>query len=88
MVSVTYTARPALVASGKCGDSASWKLDADGVLTITGAGPMADYGQHASDNCAPWRTYANDIKKVVVQKGVTAIDVYKRQGLWRPAYLT
>ena len=73
VVSVTYTARPALVASGKCGDSASWKLDADGVLTITGAGPMADYGQHASDNCAPWRTYANDIKKVVVQKGVTAI---------------
>ena len=73
VVSVTYTARPALVASGKCGDSASWKLDADGVLTITGAGPMADYSQHASDNCAPWRTYANDIKKVVVQKGVTAI---------------
>ena len=73
VVSVTYTARPALVASGKCGDSASWKLDADGVLTITGTGPMADYGQHASDNCAPWRTYANDIKKVVVQKGVTAI---------------
>ena len=73
VVSVTYTARPALVASGKCGDSASWKLDADGVLTITGAGPMADYSQHTSDNCAPWRTYANDIKKVVVQKGVTAI---------------
>ena len=73
VVSVIYTARPALVASGKCGDSASWKLDADGVLTITGAGPMADYSQHASDNCAPWRTYANDIKKVVVQKGVTAI---------------
>ena len=73
VVSVTYTARPALVASGKCGDSASWKLDADGVLTITGAGPMADYSQHASDNCAPWRTYANDIKKVVVQEGVTTI---------------
>ena len=73
VVSVTYTARPALVAGGKCGDSASWKLDADGVLTITGAGPMADYGQPASDNCAPWRTYANDIKTVVVEEGVTAI---------------
>ena len=73
VVSVTYTARPALVASGKCGDSASWKLDADGVLTITGVGPMADYSQPTSDNCAPWRTYANDIKKVVVQEGVTTI---------------
>ena len=88
VVSVTYTARPALVASGKCGDSASWKLDADGVLTITGAGPMADYSQHASDNCAPWRTYANDIKKVVVQKGVTAIGSYAFASLERVISVT
>ena len=88
VVSVTYTARPALVASGKCGDSASWKLDANGVLTITGAGPMADYGQHASDNCAPWRTYANDIKKVVVQKGVTAIGSYAFASLERVTSVT
>ena len=88
VVSVTYTARPALVASGKCGDSASWKLDADGVLTITGAGPMADYSQHASDNCAPWRTYANDIKKVVVQKGVTAIGSYAFASLERVTSVT
>lgn len=88
VVSVTYTARPALVASGKCGDSASWKLDADGVLTITGAGPMVDYGQHASDNCAPWRTYANDIKKVVVQKGVTAIGSYAFASLERVTSVT
>ena len=88
VVSVTYTARPALVASGKCGDSASWKLDADGVLTITGAGPMTDYSQHASDNCAPWRTYANDIKKVVVQKGVTAIGSYAFASLERVTSVT
>ena len=88
VVSVTYTARPALVASGKCGDSASWKLDADGVLTITGVGPMADYSQHASDNCAPWRTYANDIKKVVVQKGVTAIGSYAFASLERVTSVT
>ena len=88
VVSVTYTARPALVASGKCGDSASWKLDAEGTLTITGVGPMADYGQHASDNCAPWRTYANDIKKVVVQKGVTAIGSYAFASLERVTSVT
>lgn len=69
VVSVIYTARPALVASGKCGDSASWKLDADGVLTITGAGPMADYGAYG-----PWYiAHLTDIKKVVVQEGVTTI---------------
>ena len=88
VVSVTYTARPALVASGKCGDSASWKLDADGVLTITGAGPMADYSQPTSDNCAPWRTYANDIKRVVVQKGVTAIGSYAFASLERVTSVT
>ena len=88
VVSVTYTARPALVASGKCGDSASWKLDADGVLTITGVGPMADYSQPTSDNCAPWRTYANDIKKVVVQKGVTAIGSYAFASLERVTSVT
>ena len=88
VVSVIYTARPALVASGKCGDSASWKLDADGVLTITGAGPMADYSQPTSDNCAPWRTYANDIKKVVVQKGVTAIGSYAFASLERVTSVT
>ena len=72
VVSVTYTARPALVASGKCGDSASWKLDADGVLTITGAGPMADYGAYG-----PWYiAHLTDIKKVVVQEGVTTIGDY------------
>ena len=69
VVSVTYTARPATVASGKCGDSASWKLDADGVLTITGVGPMADYGAYG-----PWYiAHLTDIKKVVVQEGVTTI---------------
>ena len=69
VVSVTYTARPALVASGKCGDSASWKLDTDGVLTITGTGPMADYGAYG-----PWYiAHLTDIKKVVVQEGVTTI---------------
>ncbi len=72
VVSVTYTARPALVASGKCGDSASWKLDADGVLTITGVGPMADYGAYG-----PWYiAHLTDIKKVVVQEGVTTIGDY------------
>ena len=84
MVSVTYTARPALVASGKCGDSASWKLDADGVLTITGAGPMADYGAYG-----PWYiAHLTDIKKVVVQKGVTAIGSYAFASLERVTSVT
>ena len=70
IVSVTYR-KPAAatVASGKCGDSAKWTLDAAGTLTITGAGPMADYGAYG-----PWYiAHLTDIKKVVVQEGVTTI---------------
>ena len=84
VVSVTYTARPALVDSGKCGDSASWKLDADGVLTITGAGPMADYGAYG-----PWYiAHLADINKVVVQEGVTAIGSYAFASLERVTSVT
>ena len=70
IVSVTYR-KPAAatVASGKCGDSAKWTLDAAGTLTISGTGPMADYGAYG-----PWYiAHLTDIKKVVVQEGVTTI---------------
>ena len=68
VVSVTYTARPALVASGKCGDSASWKLDADGVLTITGIGAMDNYSYSIN---APW--YGLAVEEAVIEQGITSI---------------
>jgi len=68
VVSVTYTARPATVASGKCGDSASWKLDADGVLTITGIGAMDNYSYSIN---APW--YGLAVEEAVIEQGITSI---------------
>ena len=51
-------------------DNLTWKLDADGTLTISGTGTMKDY--NSSDNLSP--VYSNSkIKKVVIEKGVTSI---------------
>lgn len=60
-----------IIASGDCSsqsnpDSVSWKLDSNGLLTISGKGYMNDYGLSFSE-AAPWGT---DIKSVVVESGV------------------
>ena len=49
--------------SGKCGENNTWKLNADGTLTISGTGDM-DFGASGS----PWES---NIKKVVIENGVT-----------------
>ena len=51
-------------------DNLTWKLDADGTLTISGTGAMKDY--NAAENLSP--AYMNsDVKKVVIEDGVTSI---------------
>ena len=42
-VGLTVSAGAAEVASGTCGTNLTWSLDADGILTISGAGAMEDY---------------------------------------------
>ena len=57
--------------------SVTWSYDADTTtLTISGKGAMKDYG--LTSNIAPWReqSYVNDITKVVIGDGVTAIGSY------------
>ena len=62
----------AVLASGSCGatdeDAVVWKLTADGTLTISGSGTMADY---ASKDAVPWGNYLNQIKTGVVESGIT-----------------
>ena len=60
-----------VVDSGTCGDSLTWTLDSDGLLTISGTGAMTDYPSY---NAAPW--LGNTITKVVVGEGVTTIGSY------------
>ncbi len=77
-----------IVASGTCGaegneSSVTWSLDSDGTLTISGTGAMADYelvDDYSTYYTTPWHDTDNDgryqnsnIKKVVVEEGVTHI---------------
>ena len=57
-----------VVASGTCGESLTWSLDGDGVLTIRGTGEMADY--------QPWAGNRWKIESVVVEPGVTSIGEF------------
>lgn len=69
---VTRTARPAVVASGFCGEDAAWVLTSDGVLKITGSGPMADN----ETNHAPWEACKYLIKQVMIGKDITYIGKF------------
>ena len=55
----------------------TWKLYADGTLNISGTGAMKDYND--DDNPSP--VYQNsNVKKVVIEKGVTSIGNYAFSG--------
>ena len=62
-------AKAATVAEGKTGDC-TWTLSSEGVLTISGKGAMENYDYWST---APWE--ANDVKKIVINSGVTNIGV-------------
>lgn len=66
-----------IIAEGICGnrgDNLTWKLDSAGTLTISGTGEMDGYSDYES----PWDnldvSYAGQIKKVVIEPGVTSIS--------------
>ena len=61
----------ALAASGEL----TWSLDKKGTLTISGKGEMPDY----SGDTPPWEKYRDDIKAVVIEKGVTHIGAQSFQ---------
>lgn len=54
-----------------------WKIDGDGVLSITGAGEMQDYGYQKA-KLAPWCKSGKNttIKSVVIFDGVESIGDY------------
>ena len=66
-----------IIASGYCGndrdyEKVTWTLDSEGTLTISGTGDMYSrsyYGYWYDIDC-------DDIKKVVVEEGVTAVGSY------------
>ncbi len=71
----TY-ARPLGGNCGAEGVNLTWTLDEDGVLTIRGAGNMADYAEGG----APWYAYRHSITAAVIENGVTGIGDYAFAG--------
>ena len=58
-----------IVDSGICGDSLTWTLDSDGVLTISGTGEMNNYYSESP----PWADTSVPVKTAVIESGVTSI---------------
>ena len=52
--------------SGACGDSLTWSLDSDGVLTISGTGEMYDYQLYRT----PWGT---EVYSIVLEEGIVSL---------------
>ena len=83
LMGVMVHVRPVLAAgaatSGYCGAPGSakrvtWSY-ADGTLTISGQGKMHDYKVDVGAK-GPWAAYMDDIKKVVIEEGVTYIGEF------------
>ena len=54
----------------RCGNNLIWSFDeSTGTLTISGTGAMYDY----AENEAPWKYFLEEIEKIVVEDGVTAL---------------
>ena len=71
-----------ILASGICGENLTWVLYIDGTLIISGEGEIADIRSEITPQFAliiyddAWRAYKDEIKKVVIESGVTSIGKY------------
>ena len=66
--------------SGECGAQSGtvyWSLDAEGVLTINGNGPMADW---ESVEQTPWYSRLTELKGIVIEEGVTSVGEHAFSG--------
>ena len=54
-----------------------WALARDGLLSVSGSGPMDDYSEEL---LPPWSEYEEDITAVTVAEGVTTVGSYAFQG--------
>lgn len=63
----------AVVASGSCGENATWTLYDSGKLEIGGTGAVSDY---ESQLVTPWVGYRDQIKSIEIGAGITSIGRY------------
>ena len=66
------------LAEGICGEDLIWRLEEDGVLTISGTGAMGNFYDDtvADETFTPWKAYTEQIRHVVMEEGVTNIEEY------------
>ena len=65
----------AFAQSGKCGENLTWTLE-NGVLTISGTGPMQDFD---FNDTTSWHYNRTSISSVVINEGITSIGKYAFQ---------
>ena len=81
VIPMTARAETNILVQGVCGDDLTWKLDSNYVLTISGEGDMRNFQciydgpEDIFKNC-PWVLYRYDIKKIVIEEGVTSIGAW------------
>ena len=61
--------------SGSCGDNATYTLDSEGKLTITGSGAITDR-IFSSDQGKPNAEWVNEITSIEIGEGITEIQKY------------
>mgnify|MGYP003290620219 CR=1 FL=1 len=73
-LSLTVAHASDIIASGECGENATWTLDSDGLLTISGTGGTNTYvdSNGYRQKKAPWAEYT--VKKVVINEGITFVQ--------------
>ena len=73
IAAVTFSDEAPGIASGTCGENLKWNLSYDSVLTISGTGAMTNF---KSSTGSPWKSYADAIKTIVINSGVTSVGNY------------
>ena len=68
-VAVTVLDRP----ENSFGENITWSLSEEGVLTLTGTGPMPDYDESA---LIPWKELRSQILSVVIGDGITHVGQF------------
>lgn len=66
--------------SGSCGSGVTYTFDKEtGLFTVSRSGIMDPF-PWGQDNTRPWYSYIEDIKKVVIEEGITSIGQYCFKG--------
>lgn len=78
-----------IIASGTCGENATWIFDSYGTLTISGSGDIYDYNHsYDSYDYTPWHSIAKYIMSIKIENGITNIGNYAFSGCSNLAEIT